>query len=169
MATTNLNTSKIFHHKRIYTNVLQMSTLGRLNDTHKQSGSAWYVVTTPCHIEVNKVNSKITSTRHGNLSEHFPIKKLGIKWAQLSSNNLRIDQYILQQSKNHIWGISTGINSNRQHHQASNSISDFTTPRKITGRTLCHVTIHRKTDPYIHMDRSTNYLIGNTEGRWPCY
>ena len=125
----------------------------------------------PLHViqKVHKVNENITSVRYGYFPEHVTIQKWDIKQTQTSSNNPRVPKSRLQQVKNKIRVICTGLHRYHTHHQAKNSRNYCTDTRKWTGQTWSNVARDQKTAPHIHMDKATNQWIGNAEGGWNYY
>ena len=89
-----------------------------------------------------RVNGKITSPRYGYLLDNVPIQKWDIKQPQTIRNHPWVPQPKLQQVRNHIWDICTGIHSHHQKHQEENSMKDFTNTRKLMGRILFNVISH---------------------------
>ena len=159
----NLNTYNILYHQNTFTHMPQMNTPGKLNNTYGKLRSALDLVSTPYHKKVHKVNYKVTNTIYDNFPEHVPIPKWDIKWPHTRINHPRVPpQSRLQQVKNHIRVICTGLYMHRHPYQEDNSRRYCTAPSKQTGRTLFHVTSHLKTAPHIHMDITTNYWTGNT-------
>ena len=128
MSKMSVNTSNIFDHHHTFPHAPRKNKSGTLNDIYRKLMSAWDVVATLCHTEIYKVNDNITSPRYGNLPEHFSIPKWDIKWPQPSRKHPRVPQSRLQQVKNNIWGIFTGLHRHHKQHQVKISTIDFTVP-----------------------------------------